>query len=390
MVQGVKRGHRLHNASRKPLIAALIDRLWNKYREALGRSGRLRDDGTGGVNHLDFQSAMKSDPNVKAAVDRMWPLLTPEVLLRDLFGATALIRAASKDILTDEEQLALERPRTNSIDDVDWTSGDVPLLDEAATHLGPLPPTAHLVHDQPGHKDLVVEESIRTYGHIVVDEAQDLSPMQLRMLNRRSLSGSMTVVGDIGQATGMWAPDSWDDIAQHLPKKRGVRHAELTVGYRTPSEIMDLAARVLKVAAPQLSVPKSVRSVGYGPSVLSGSSDSDIEELVSRAVEQVLKTVSDGTVGVLVPDSLVGRVEANLAEHGVKIDLGEGTTQVSVVPVRLVKGLEFDGVVVVEPARIVAESPQGLRSLFVCLTRPTKVLTIVHVDPLPECLLTGE
>ncbi len=390
MVQGVRRGHRLHNAARKQLVIALTDKLWHRYREALGRSGRLRDDGTGGVQHHDFVVAMKADPIVKAAVDRMWPLLTPEVLLRDFFGAAALIRAASKDILTDQEQALLERPRGASIDDVPWTSGDVALLDEAATHLGPLPPTAHTLHDQPGHKEINLDNDLRTYGHIVVDEAQDLSPMQLRMLTRRSLSGSMTIVGDIGQATGMWAPDSWDDVAKHLPKKRDARHAELTVGYRTPAEIMAVAARVLEVAAPQLSVPKSVRSVGYGPTFVGGESTDDIAQLVVRALDSIVRTVDDGTVGVLVPDSLFDRVEAALFAHKVALDDGEGRSNITLVPVRVVKGLEFDGVVVVEPARIVAESPQGLRSLFVSLTRPTKALTIVHIEPLPACLSTGD
>ncbi len=389
VVNSVKRGNRLHNAARKQLVSQFVDKLWDRYREALERSGRLREDGTGGVQHQDFMAAMRVDPVVKAALDRMWPLLTPEVLLRDLFGATALIRAASRDVLSESEQKLLERPRGDSIDDVPWTSGDVPLLDEAAIHLGPLPSTAHVVHDQPGQKDVTVEEHIRTYGHIVIDEAQDLSPMQLRMLTRRSLSGSMTVVGDIGQATGMWAPNSWDDVAKHLPNKRPVRHAELTVGYRTPSEIMTVAARVLKVAAPQLTVPQSVRSVGYGPTLVSGSSD-DLGDLVHRAVEAMIRTVEDGTVGVLVPDSLVEPVKRSLRNAGLELDAGDGDLPLSVIPVRFVKGLEFDGVVVVEPARIVAESPQGLRSLFVSLTRPTKALSIVHTEPLPDCLSTGD
>jgi DNA helicase IV len=390
VVHSVKKGNRQHNGARKQFVNAFVEKLWLKYREALGRSGRLRDDGSGGVQHQDFAAAMRSEPIVRQAIDRMWPLLTPEVLLRDLFGATALIRAASRDVLTESEQKSLERPRGDSIDAVPWTSGDVPLLDEAATHLGPLPSTAHVLHDEPGHKDVVVEESVRTYGHIVIDEAQDLSPMQLRMLTRRSLSGSMTVVGDIGQATGMWAPNTWDDVAKHLPTKKPARHAELTVGYRTPSEIMAVAARVLEVAAPQLSVPKSVRSVGYGPTLVSGSAGDNIAPLVLRAVEGIMRTVDDGTVGVLVPDSLIVPVQAELEAAGLDLDNGDGNSSLSVISVRLVKGLEFDGVVVVEPARIVAEAPQGLRSLFVTLTRPTKALSIVHVEPLPDCLSTGD
>jgi DNA helicase IV len=311
--------------------------------------------------------------------------------LRDLFGAAALIKAAARDVLTDDEQQLLQRSRGETLDDVQWTSADIPLLDEAATHIGPLPQSAHVVHDQPTplrvNPDGTSTEDVRTYGHILVDEGQDLSPMQLRMLSRRSLSGSMTIVGDIGQATGMWAPESWDTVLRHLPGKRTPRIEELTVGYRTPSEIMDLAARVLKEAAPGLTVPQSVRSVGYGPQVVSGRSGDDLMALSVSALGELRRTVGTGTIGVIAPESLVEPLIKALRGAEVDFDRGEGSADVSVVAVRTAKGLEFDGVLVVEPGRIVSETSTGLRALYVALTRPTRALSMVHIDTLPDCLL---
>ncbi len=141
-----------------------------------------------------------------------------------------------------------------------WTNDDAPLLDEARALLGPKPRTR-----RPGSDG---DDEVRTYGHIVVDEAQDLSPMQLRMLERRSLNGSMTVVGDIAQSTGEWAHASWQEILDHLPDRRPARRAELTVGYRLPAPNMALASRVLRVADPDLQPPRSIRDDGDPPRIL--------------------------------------------------------------------------------------------------------------------------
>ncbi|MGO8872370.1 MAG: HelD family protein, partial [Acidimicrobiales bacterium] len=170
----------------------------------------------------DFSRKVRRVPELAEALDRMWPRLSPHELLHDLFGARPLIAAASRGVLSDEEQQLLFRPRSSSFDDVAWTPADAALVDEAR----------HLLGARNGSAD----DEVRKYGHIVVDEVQDLSPMQLRMLTRRSLSGSMTVVGDIAQATAPWAPSSWADITEHLPRRRPVRTVELTVSYRTPAE----------------------------------------------------------------------------------------------------------------------------------------------------------
>ncbi len=372
IVQAVKRGHRLHNASRRHAVVLVAERLYQRYQQSLARRERLGHD-AGAVPFEEFSAQVRRTEEFRLALDRMWPLLTPTMLLRDLFGSMPLIRAASREILSEAEQQLLLRDRGASLGEVSWTASDVPLLDEAAVLLGPV---------DAKHAD----DHLRTYGHIVVDEAQDLSPMQLRMLARRSLNGSMTIVGDIGQATGMWAPHDWDDITRHLPTRRAIRRVELTVGYRTPAEIMALASRVLEVAAPELSVPRSVRSTGEEPIVVTGGPGEAVTELAARAVLAQQRSLGDGTIGVIVPDSLTDAAESALTAAGVSA-LGDGLGDgVAVIPVSRVKGLEFDGVVVVEPARIVRDAPQGLRALFVALTRPTRALTVAHVEPLPECL----
>jgi DNA helicase IV len=152
---------------------------------------------------------------VRAALERMWPVLTPAELLHDLYGSAALLKLAGSKHLSEAEYLSLYRERKADVHDVRWTEHDVAMLDEARSYLGARPPRKGTL--KPDEAD-----EIRTYGHIVIDEVQDLTPMQLRMASRRSLNGSMTVVGDIAQATGALAPNDWDDILQHLPDhKRG-------------------------------------------------------------------------------------------------------------------------------------------------------------------------
>ena len=394
ILQTVKRAHRVHNAARKQLQTLFCDRLAERYREALARFDR----DTITFDRASIVSQLKRNDDVRAILDRMWPWLTPTVLLRDLFGAPALIKVAARDTLSEAEQRALVRPRGELIEDVCWTSADIALLDEASTFLGALPPNAHVAGSLPvpavvpgQHRGVRAndphEEGIRTYGHLVVDEAQDLSPMQLRMLGRRSLNGSMTVVGDIGQATGMWAPKSWDEVLAHLPVKR-TRLVELTVGYRAPAEVMDLAARVLAVAAPDLSVPRSVRTQGSPPVFVFAEPEEPLAVAVGRALRDLKADLGDGTVGVLCPSDLVGPVSEELIRQGIELDpngsMGDG---IGVLPVASAKGLEFDGVVVVEPARIVREAAQGLRSLYVAITRTTRLLSIVSSEPLPDVLV---
>ena len=385
VVASVRRRPGTHNARRRHVEALVGRRLHEQYEQAVRR--RLRaglragddDEGGGGpgegsATEAELWEAVRRQPEVEAALDRMWPLLSPHELLHDLYGAPPLVRLAASGILSEEEQAALHRARSATLDGIPWTAADLPLLDEAQVLLGPRRARA-----------TEGEEDVRSYGHIVVDEAQDLSPMQLRMLARRSLSGSMTVVGDIAQATGQRAPSGWEDITAHLPQRRPARVAELSVNYRTPAEIMALAARVLAVADPHLRPPRSARSTGTAPARVTVRAE-DLAGEVARVVGQEAAAVEGGTVAVIAPPSAIGAVATELERAGIRFGDARRSgldTPVTLVTVRLVKGLEFDAVVVVEPSRVMAETAQGLRALYVALTRATRRLTVVHAEPLP-------
>ena len=363
IVRGAARRAHTHNAARKFVEQALFDALAASSRDQVD-SGTVRE-------------RTRSTDEVRAALEAMWPVLTPAQLLHDLFGSPALIRLAARGALDDGEIELLARPRSAHVDDVVWTDADVPLLDEALELLGPKPARAGAEVDE-----------IRTYGHIVVDEAQDLTPMALRMLTRRSLNGSMTVVGDLAQATGAFAPDSWDDVLAHLPTRKPARVHELTIGYRIPAQSMALAARVLSVAAPGLVPPRSVREGDVAP-VIRGIASPELSGEVASTVESLLAALGDGSVAVVTPGSQADEIATALESRGLAVGRAARQAleaQVTVVPVGLVKGLELDAVVVVEPARIVAEERQGLRALYVALTRATKRLVIVHAEPLPDAL----
>ncbi|MDQ1366667.1 MAG: hypothetical protein QOE57_2709 [Acidimicrobiaceae bacterium] len=343
------------------------------------------------ITAAELGSDLRRLPVVVEALDRMWPVLSAQELLHDLFGAPPLVELAGRGLLSDEEQRLLSRPRSESSDEAAWTEADLALLDEARAVLGT---ARRRPGDRPRDGDGGPDDDApRAYGHIVVDEAQDLSPMQWRMLGRRSLSSSMTIVGDIAQATGTWAPGSWSDALEHLPTKRGSRVVELTVNYRTPSEIMDLASLVLEAAAPGMSAPQSVRTTGIQPRILAARPES-WPVTVARVVAEESAAVhgesaQSGTVGVICPPSMVGAAGTALSEAGVEfgsLEAGALDDTVTLVAVGTVKGLEFDSVVVVEPSRIVAESAQGLRALYVALTRATRRLSIVHSEPLPDSL----
>jgi DNA helicase IV len=361
IVREARRRFRTHNGARRFVEAELF--------ATLAASHPTED-----VDPDQVRDRVRELPEVREALAWMWPILTPAQLLHDLFGSRALLRSAARGRFTDEEIDLLQRERKGHAADVIWTDSDVALLDEARELLG----------SRPGKKQ---EDAIRTYGHIVVDEAQDLSPMELRVLTRRSLNGSMTVVGDIAQSTGAWAHHSWDEILEHLPDRREPRLAELTVGYRIPAPMMSLAARVLTHAAPGLRPPESVRQDGQPPLVVRAA-----DGLTPRLIDVVrseLDAVDSGNVAVICPASLVDAVTSAFEAAG--IEFGRATrrgldAQLTVVPVGLVKGLEVDAAVVVEPARIISEEAQGMRALYVALTRATRRLSVVHAEPLPSVL----
>jgi hypothetical protein len=348
----------------------------------------------------------------------MWPVLSGPELVNDLFGFSALVRSAAQDVLTDEEQALLHRARGRDVTTVAWTEDDVALVDEADSLLGPVEAArprrkraqnrdedldrASRVIDELGLHGFTDAASVvrrneepaangsepvmdpRMFGHVLVDEAQDLTAMQWRMLARRCPSGSMTLVGDPGQASRPGALASWSDVLAHVPQHAPVRFVTLTINYRTPSEVMDVASRLLSVAAPTVEPSRSVRSTGEEPLFVATSPDRLAAETTERARAALART---GTLAVIAPAALHAEIIAGLGDVDASTDATDALdAAVAVLEPAEAKGLEFDHVVVVEPARLVTANRAGLRLLYVSITRTTKTLTVVHAEPLPEGL----
>jgi DNA helicase IV len=365
IVKAARRRFRRHNSGRRFVETEVWSTLASSF-----------PDPEIGPTHV--KDVLRGTPELRAALDRMWPLLTPAQLLHDLFGSRALIKLAGRGVLDDDEVDLLYRDRSASVDDVRWTPADVALLDDARDVLGP----------KPGRNGKIDEsDEIRTYGHIVIDEVQDLTPMQLRMATRRSLNGAMTIVGDLAQATGPLAPADWDDVLAHLPDRKPARVIGLSVGYRIPGQIMDLANNVMAAATPSLRAPVSVRVGDAMPAIVRASDG--LGPAVATEVAALTAALPDASVGVIAADPIIDMLSEHLTAAGVnhgtatRTGLDDGVT---LVPVSVVKGLELDAVVVVEPAGIAAAHEYGLRSLYVALTRPTQRLSIVHDDELPAPL----
>jgi len=367
IVRAAQRRFRKHNAARRWVETEMWTSMANTWRDAEMTPTQVRD----GVRHL---------PEVRQALERMWPVLTPADLLHDLFGSKALLKLAAEKYLREDEYLSLYRPRVDDVDSIRWSDSDIALLDEARSYLGVRPSKVGAAEEG---------DEIRTYGHIVIDEVQDLTPMQLRMASRRSLNGSMTVVGDIAQATGPLAPNDWDDVLTHLPDKKGSRIIGLSVGYRIPAQIMDVANKVMMAATPTLRPPTAVREGDDRPDFIAVASRDDLGRAVAAETARLVAAIADGNIAVVAPDPMVEEISAALNAAGIVHGRATRTgldTGVTVVPVSVVKGLELDGVVVVEPAAIVADEQQGLRALYVALTRSTRRLSIVHALPLPDAM----
>jgi DNA helicase IV len=304
----------------------------------------------GGLAWRDFGEVERS-LNAKGFLarwlDRVWPVTGADALVRSLLTTPARLAEAADGILDEHELRLLRRARAG----FGWADHDIPLLDEARTLLAEAP---------------------RTFGHVIVDEAQDLTPMQLRMVARRARAGSVTILGDIAQATGPVVHDRWDDVVASLGATADAEVAELRHAYRVPAEIMDLALPLLEVVAPGVAPPIAFRSGAAAPRV-DRVAESD---LVTAALREALALAGEeGLLAVILPDALV----PELAGHSAYDD------GIPLLSPRRAKGLEFDHVVVVEPA-LIAEGETGLRELYVALTRPTTTLVVVHARPLPAAL----
>ena len=367
IIKAARRRYHRHNQARRYVE--------NEVWAALAASFRS------GADAEDIRDALTGTPEIRAVLERMWPVLTPAQLLHDLFGSKALLKLAANGILPEADYLALYRDRSDSLEEVRWSNADAALLDEARFLLGPRPRKSGKVDET---------DEIRTFGHIVVDEVQDLTPMQLRMVTRRSLSGSMTVVGDIAQATGPLAPNDWKDVLEHLPSRKTPRIVGLSVGYRIPAQIMELADKVMHVATPGLRAPRSVRDGDEVPVITAVESADALHEAVITRARVLLQQAGGGRTAIICPDDMVDQMssalEAASVPHG-RAQAAGLDENLSIVPASLAKGLELDDVIVVEPSAIVADDAQGLRLLYVTLTRSTRSLTVVHRMPLPDAML---
>jgi DNA helicase IV len=339
-----------------------------RFRQSLVR--RAYDRYTGGVaielDEHDFGVALLADAESRKAIDSCWRSVSPVGLVRSLLTQRAFLSRAANGVLSDDEQRSILRPRAAA---EAWTAGDLALIDEA---------------------EAFVKGAPRRFGHLVVDEAQDLSPMQLRMLARRAQHHSMTVLGDLAQATGPASPESWEATLGHLGRPANARPAELTMGYRLPGAFLALANRLLPFAAPGVAASRSVRADGDPPDTHQFPADL----LVPAIAEHALALAEEfSTVAVIAADERVDAIRGAIEDRGVVLaEPGEVAPDrpLVVLSARLAKGLEFDAVIVAEPAEIAEQEPHGSRLLFVALTRAVQHLALAHARPLPEVLVDAD
>ncbi|MEU3571948.1 ATP-binding domain-containing protein [Kitasatospora sp. NPDC036755] len=314
------------------------------------------------------QDAVARNAAVKAVVKECWPAVDPAKLVLRLLSEPEFLAACAEGVLTPEEQRAVLWPKPGrSVKTARWTQADAVLVDEAT--------------------DLV--QRTPSLGHVVLDEAQDLSPMQYRAVGRRCTTGSATVLGDLAQGTTPWATASWPEALHHLGKPQA-HIEELTKGFRVPEEVIAYASRLLPSIAPGLAPASSVREAP-GSLTLRQVEGGDTTEAVLAACREALER--EGSTGLIAADARVPRLAEALAEAGLP-NLSPGTetsaqARLTLVPASLAKGLEYDYVVLDEPAAVVAGEPDertGLRRLYVALTRAVSGLTVLHGEPLPEQL----
>lgn len=309
--------------------------------------------------------------SLDSALDKIWPSLTAPRFIQELLASRPRLMAAAGDQFTARDIDRLYRPPAQNLGTEEWSDVDVALIDEA---------------------DWLINGSKRGSDHVVVDEAQDLSPMQLRSVARRSSNGSFTVVGDVAQSTGWWAHESWDDVLEALTRKGTPQRLEvLKYGYRVPRQVYEVARPLLPLIAPDLEAPLVIREAPQAPHLQWAEPD----DVIALTVDQAQQHAGMGRfVGVIVPDDLVDSVADSFKAASVNFksassgELGQSINLMSAVES---KGLEFDAIVVVEPARIGRQNTHGLRHLYIALTRTTKYMSVVYSEPMAEIgLVVGQ
>jgi DNA helicase IV len=439
-----RRSRKPHNEAKRLFRTEAIRLLANQVAANLGGRGLV-----GSADVEDIREELGESTELNRELDALWPTLSPERLLTELFADRRRLNSIARRIPAEERAL-LERPAPG--DDVPydlrWTPADVPLLDEAAELLGDDGAAARAaaqaalreeveyaqgvldvldleeeldpellratdivdadrlaermqVRSYESTADRAASDREWTYGHVIVDEAQELSAMGWRLIMRRVPSRSMTVVGDVAQTGDLAGAGSWGQMLSPFVANRW-RLEQLTVNYRTPAEIADVADDVLAMIDASLDPPSSVRSTGVPPRAVAVAAGTLVgsDGVLGELVAEERAAVGEGRVAVLVPNARVQELRiALLGEPGARAaaEAAEGEIDdfadpedleapVVVLPVTAAKGLEFDSVVLVEPAEVLAESPRGLNDLYVAITRATQRLTVVHHDELPEAL----
>jgi len=425
-----RRTHKPHNLARNAFVRDMLDRLTNQYRDFEGAP-------LSGEDRASVFEDLRSDRDVRVALNIAWLPITPEKLVSDLYAKPHRLAEAAPELTARERRLLFREPGAP------WTESDVPILDEAYELLGEddsvaqaearardaaeeqarryaqqsLDATGAMLGDYAGLVDaetlaarfagggpsLTTAERASadrswTYGHVVVDEAQELSPMAWRALVRRVPTRSMTIVGDVAQTSSAAGARSWDRMLTPLLRD-GWRLAELTVSYRTPSTVADTAQRVARAAGLPVSELRAARDVegslaavrtAPGPG---GLPDEDTVLGETLGLVKELVGPDAGRVAVVAPSDGVARLsEAVAAALPGAVGAAEAArlaaqrpedAQVTVLAPRQTKGLEFDAVVLVEPAAI-AEGAGATSDLYVAMTRPTQRLVVVHSRDLPE------
>jgi DNA helicase IV len=402
-----------HNTGRRELHKALLRRLYDIYCDMAA------DAGAGDVTErIPFYEDVAHQPRLVAALDEMWPLLTPATVLGDLLRDEAVLATAAGGVLDDDEVALLLDGREPGA----MTAADVALLDETDAQLGPVTVArkpapsavrAELLHEieqqalldagdvgylayDPDLKEDVLDvvrarfaadfpepaedEEMLAFGHVVVDEAQDLSPMQWRMLGRRCPSGSMTIVGDLQQSLAGSGAGSWEAALAHLPPGVPRATATLSVNYRTPAEIMTLAESFVRDDVTTETRVRSVRESGRQPRFVTTSANG-LRDAVRDALAGLRDDVGDGRIAVIHPASARAWVHELVPPCHDPLEALDAA--VAAFTVDEVRGLEFDGVVVVEPTAIAAEHHHGRHALYVAVTRAVQALAVVHTTDSP-------